>query len=77
MIEPVRYHAERLGELGHGEIPGDLARVGLMAVAEQAMAKANRPDRAGQDRRALRRAMPEPRQTLGDLLIRPAGGARG
>src|SRR6516165_1055567 len=51
IVDPVGCAAERLGELGHGEIAGHAAGVRLMALLQDAMLEANVPHRARQDLR--------------------------
>src|SRR5260370_39321743 len=49
VIDPVRRDPQGAGELGHGQVPGNAARVRLAALAEQPMAQAEDSDGAGQD----------------------------
>ena len=51
-----------LGDLGHGQVAGDVPRMRLAALDEEAMAQANDADGAGQDGGTFGRAIPLPRQ---------------
>ncbi len=70
IIDPVPRDLKPLGELRYGEVARDAPRVGLTPLDEDAMAKANDPDRAGQHDGTFRRAVALPGQLLGDFLIR-------
>ena len=57
VIDPVRRDPQAAGDLRHGQGAGDAARMGLAALAEQAMAQAKDADGAGQDGGVLGRAI--------------------
>src|SRR5438552_11524308 len=70
VLDPVWRDPQGPGELRHGQVAGDAARVRLAPLAEQAMPQAEAADGAGQDGGVLGRAMPLLRQPGRDLLIR-------
>ena len=69
VINPVRLDSQALGDLGDRQVAGDLARVGLTAVAEQAMAQAQGTDGARQDDGVFGRAIPATCQGRRDFLV--------
>src|SRR3954465_14884677 len=70
VIDPVLRDLKPLGDLGHGEVARDAARMRLTLLDEQAMTEADDLDRADQHDGTFRRAMALPGQVLGDLLVR-------
>src|SRR3954451_17791521 len=71
VVDPAPLEIQLLDELRHRQETGDLPRVRLPAVAEQAVAEPDEPHRTGQDGRVPRRVMTTLGQTSGDLFIRP------
>ena len=69
VIDPVRRDPQGVGELGHGQVPGNAARVRLAALAEQPMAQAEDADGAGQDGGMPGGAMALLRQQGRDLFV--------
>src|SRR4051794_39273563 len=69
VIDPVRRDPQGAGELGHGQVAGDAARVRLAALAEQAMTQAQEADGAGEYGGVLGGAMPLLRQQGRDLRV--------
>jgi hypothetical protein len=51
IINPVRLDPQALGDLGDGQAAGDLTRVGLAALVEEAMTQAEEANRAEKDNR--------------------------
>src|SRR5437867_2948207 len=58
VVDPVRRDPQRAGDLWHGAIAGDVTRMRLAPLAEQAVTQPNEADGAGQDGGLLGGAMP-------------------
>jgi hypothetical protein len=72
VVDPAPFEVQLLDELRHRQEAGDVSRVRLPAIAEQAVAEPDEPHRAGQDGRVSRRVVTTIGQTSGDLFIGPA-----
>src|ERR1700730_10644675 len=72
IVNPVRRDLQGPGELRDRQGTGDAARMGLPALAQEAMPQPNEPDRAGQDGLMPGRAMPLLGQQCRDLHVRLA-----
>src|SRR3954447_6730879 len=70
IVDPAPFEIQPLDELRHRQETGDLPRVRLLAVAEQAVAEPDESHRAGQDGRVSWRVVTTIGQASGDLFIR-------